>query len=565
MRPTDAPTLRAGLEYLARGWAAMAVPEGSKTRVRPWKKWQRRRATPNELRADFAAEGGNPNVAVGCGKVSGLAVLDTDGRETEALVEGLNLPTTLTVRTMRGRHRYFHHAGPLVSRSLRLPGGDAIELRADGESVLAPPAVHPSGLIYCFEDPDTPLAELPQRVMDLFPKPSAHSMPANEGPPQRWLQLVAQYPSVRAVWKGEIADHPDRSGSGRDMTLAHCARRYHFAPEEVTAILLHAPWPVAGGRTTDYLRRTVEKAFASGGTRPRPHTGFGQFPAWVVTSGAMAQLSERAKAVLPVLVVRAERPSFIVRISMRRMAAEARVSEDRIGKATDELAEAGVIRKGPAPGGRRNLWLQMTPPLTTSAGSAEDVDVGEADATSLNDAEAQSAYVRVPRAYPMTIGAKATPPAGSAEHVNRNHSAGSAEHVLSDHEWREDPGLGLSPGRSLLSQGVEAAGMGKVRASMRLDSEMSSEVRKRVYQVQADGSRKPVWEGGVQDWLNWTPPDSLREAVVQDAAPLVKTDPNRRCEATTRAGLVCVGRPLVGSQFCKRHQMWRERACAPVA
>lgn len=42
-------------------------------------------------------------------------------------------------------------------------------------------------------------------------------------------------------------------------------------------------------------------------------------------------------------------------------------------------------------------------------------------------------------------------------------------------------------------------------------------------------------------------------------------DYNRRCEATTRAGLACAGRPLVGSAFCKRHQTLRETACVPVA
>ena len=107
--------------------------------------------------------------------------------------------------------------------------------------------------------------------------------------------------------------------------------------------------------------------------------------------------------------------------------------------------------------------------------------------------------------------------------------------------------------------------MARPLVSMRLDSEMSREGWKRVYQVQPDGSRKLVWEGDVRNWLNWTPPESLRDAVAQDEAPLVKTDPQRRCEATTRAGLAYVGRPVVGSCFCKRHQTRRETACAPVA
>jgi len=44
----------------------------------------------------------------------------------------------------------------------------------------------------------------------------------------------------------------------------------------------------------------------------------------------------------------------------------------------------------------------------------------------------------------------------------------------------------------------------------------------------------------------------------------VATDSHRRCEATTQAGLACVGRPLVGSLFCKRHQKRTEALCAPV-
>jgi hypothetical protein len=561
----SAATFRAALDYLGRGWSAMAVPEASKERLRPWKKWQRRRPIPKELGAEFAAEGGTPNVAVVCGEVSGLAVLDTDGPQAEALVASLKLQPTLTVATGRGRHRYFHHTGPLPSRSRTLPGGDKVELLGDGRYVLAPPSGHPSGLPYRFEDPVVPLGELPQAVLDLFASRPRPASGAGEGPPERWLWLVARYPSVRAVWQGELADHPDRSGSGRDMRLAHVARRYGFTPEEVTAIVRDAPYPVGGGRTPDYLRRTVDRAFASVGTRRRPQAGYGQFPAWVVTSGTWARLSERAKAILPVLVVRAERPSFVVRVAMRRIAAEAKVSQDRIGKATDELAKAGIIRKAPAPGGRWNVWLQMAAVPTSSAGSAEHVKAGQPERACAGDAEEQPARVCLPGAKPAICRAKATSPAGSAEDVNHHHSAGSAEDVVSDHEWRKGLGPPPSPGRSPMSGGVESETSSNPRASMRLDSETSPQGWKTVYQVHADGSRKLVWEGTISQWLEWTPPESLRDAVAQGGATPVKTDPHRRCEATTWAGLSCVGRPMVGSPFCKRHQNRREPACAPVA
>ena len=56
------------------------------------------------------------------------------------------------------------------------------------------------------------------------------------------------------------------------------------------------------------------------------------------------------------------------------------------------------------------------------------------------------------------------------------------------------------------------------------------------------------------------PPSEARQATLSDAP----TDPDRRCEATTRAGLACVGRPVVGSLICTRHQNRREAACALV-
>ncbi len=57
----------------------------------------------------------------------------------------------------------------------------------------------------------------------------------------------------------------------------------------------------------------------------------------------------------------------------------------------------------------------------------------------------------------------------------------------------------------------------------------------------------------------------IAEGLGREAEQTADVDPDRRCEATTRAGLTCVGRPVVDSPFCKRHQTWKETACAPVA
>lgn len=56
----------------------------------------------------------------------------------------------------------------------------------------------------------------------------------------------------------------------------------------------------------------------------------------------------------------------------------------------------------------------------------------------------------------------------------------------------------------------------------------------------------------------------ITAALGEHSEPTVEVDRDRRCEATTGARLACVGRPLVGSRFCKRHQTRGETACAPV-
>jgi hypothetical protein len=51
----------------------------------------------------------------------------------------------------------------------------------------------------------------------------------------------------------------------------------------------------------------------------------------------------------------------------------------------------------------------------------------------------------------------------------------------------------------------------------------------------------------------YTEPE-ITAALGEESARPVAVDRSRRCEAVTATGLACVGRPLVGSLFCRRHQ-----------
>ncbi len=50
--------------------------------------------------------------------------------------------------------------------------------------------------------------------------------------------------------------------------------------------------------------------------------------------------------------------------------------------------------------------------------------------------------------------------------------------------------------------------------------------RKRVFQVQPDGSERVVWEGTLVEFLTWTPPECLRYPVESgDGEPEIEANP----------------------------------------
>ena len=110
------------------------------------------------------------NIGVPTGSRSGLAVLDRDGDSPEAIRIWNNLPTTLEVETSRGRHRYYRLPDGVKVRSRKL--ADALDLKAEGGYVVAPPSVHPSGARYEFVEATKALgvAALPSELLEPEPR-----------------------------------------------------------------------------------------------------------------------------------------------------------------------------------------------------------------------------------------------------------------------------------------------------------------------------------------------------------------------------------------------------------
>ena len=149
------------LEYLAMGFSVIPLRgSGSvEDRKRPvldsWERFQRERATPDEVGRWFD-EHPRANLGIVTGAVSGIFVLDLDGKNAQALVRkaGILLPKTACAATGNGGwHYYFRHPGVRVPNRVKLlsdGNGSAVDVRGDGGYVVAPPSIHGSGRAYCW-------------------------------------------------------------------------------------------------------------------------------------------------------------------------------------------------------------------------------------------------------------------------------------------------------------------------------------------------------------------------------------------------------------------------------
>lgn len=131
-----------------------------------WKKYQLTAPTADELTGWDAS---NYNVCIVTGAASGIVVVDVDSPEAQQLIDSLDLPSTPTVRTARGRHLYFKAPPYPVRNSVNIQGVK-LDLRGDGGYVIGPGSIHPSGVPYDWlVSPDaTAFAPFPERLKALI-------------------------------------------------------------------------------------------------------------------------------------------------------------------------------------------------------------------------------------------------------------------------------------------------------------------------------------------------------------------------------------------------------------
>lgn len=137
--------LNAALMYEANGWSVIPLRPREKTPLFAWAEFQKRRATPEEIKK-WWNDSPTANIGIVTGSVSGIAVVDLDGPTGIRNGISLSLPNTLTSLTGAGRQLFYKYREGICNSASEV--AEKVDVRGEGGYVVAPPSVHPNGKRY---------------------------------------------------------------------------------------------------------------------------------------------------------------------------------------------------------------------------------------------------------------------------------------------------------------------------------------------------------------------------------------------------------------------------------
>ncbi len=264
------PAWTAAYRAIDRGWPVFPVngkhpltPHGYKDAT----------VDPEQL-AEWERQFPDANTAVATGEESGLLVVDIDGPQGEARLAELvaehdSLPTTLTVRTARGRHLYFAFpTGRRITIGAGLGGRPGIDWRGEGGYGVLPGSVHPSGVRYEVLERN-PIAPCPDWLAGLLEKPPPPERPAlppappppGEGTPWGLAVLAGEETEVRSAVVGTRESVLVKSAFLVGQAIGGCQLRREPAEATLVSAALAAGLPEC--EAADKARRAIEAGMAS--------------------------------------------------------------------------------------------------------------------------------------------------------------------------------------------------------------------------------------------------------------------------------------------------------------
>jgi hypothetical protein len=249
----------APLGYLEAGFSEIPLRHRDKRPLIRWAEFQRRRPTEAEVRTWWRAAP-KAGIAIVCGRVSSLVVLDEDPRiGGDASLAAFPFPPGPTVRTgTGGRHFYFAHTGEAIPKIPGLLPG--VDLQAEKSYVVAPPSIHPNGTMYTWE-PGRELGALPlpslppwlRRLIRDHRQDHGADGPHGPGAPLDVLAVLDRLDGAHQASGGE---------AGRRARKPGVARQGPGGEPPASAVILSPPTPrtahpTPGGRsmTPSWLRQ----------------------------------------------------------------------------------------------------------------------------------------------------------------------------------------------------------------------------------------------------------------------------------------------------------------------
>ena len=206
-------------QYTNFGFSVIPLTRGTKQpALSSWAEFQTKRPTLTEVQTWWDS-GQQYGIAIVCGKVSGVVVLDIDDTDKFGVARnniGETLPDTPIVRTRKGWHVYFKYPQTrIVRRHDRLSDWGA-ELRGDGCCVTAPPTTidghryhwaKRNGRLMALGQ--VPLADPPDWLLDAFGVPFVNEAQNEPTPSQPKTQATnaTLSPEQKSALKAILVQH----------------------------------------------------------------------------------------------------------------------------------------------------------------------------------------------------------------------------------------------------------------------------------------------------------------------------------------------------------------------
>jgi len=166
------PLLEAALKYYDMGFSVIPITAGQKDPPYfSWKPYQTTRATKEQI-TSWWTKWPKANIAIVTGKLSNLFIADLDKYKEEYKEELAldffpdSLITATSLSPQKGEHLYFSFPD-----NFKLSGRSdqklAIDFRAEGNYIIAPPSINGTGTAYQWTNSifDTPLAKVPDSYL----------------------------------------------------------------------------------------------------------------------------------------------------------------------------------------------------------------------------------------------------------------------------------------------------------------------------------------------------------------------------------------------------------------